>query len=177
MAQALPVIAIVSSIAATGLSMYAGIQQGKMEQDAMEYQASVEEYNAQLARQSARSEAEQHREDVRRKISTQRAHMSAAGVDISDGSPLELFTDTAYRGEMDAQRILYQGEIQALARGQNAALARYQGKSSKKAGAWKAAGTLLTGASRTASVASASGWGSGGGDGGWSDLAGAAFTG
>ena len=74
--------------------------------------------------------------------------MSASGVDIGSGSPLELFAQTAYDGEMDAQDILYAGKIGKSTKGYAANMARFKGHQAKVAGRWSALGTLASGTAK-----------------------------
>lgn len=149
-------VAIVLVVAAAAYSAYSSYQQGKAQEDMYEYQQDVQEYNAALERQNAEYQARKHRKDVQRLLASQRAHLSASGLDISMGSPLELMADTAYEGEMDAQEIIYAGEMRATGLQHQADLSGFQGKVAYWSGKQKAYGTLLSGAASGASMGAAS---------------------
>ena len=68
-----------------------------------------------------------------------------------EGSPLELMSETAAEGELDALMIERTGAVSAQRYGEEATLSRMKGSSAKRAGYWGAGTTLLTGASRAAS--------------------------
>jgi hypothetical protein len=157
-------------IMAAAIAAYAQYQQGKQEEEAMELEAQYREHEGELIASQSLREADSHRKAVRRLIATQRAKLSASGVDIGSGSPLELFAQTAYDGEMDAQDIIYAGKIGKQTKGMAANMARFRGAQAKIAGRWAAAGTLASG------TASAYGSYSGGStntnQGGYGDLSG-----
>lgn len=137
-------VAVVMVMAAA-VAAYAQYQQGKSEEEAMEMEAEYREHEGTLIENQAVREADAHRKAVRRLIATQRAKMAASGVDIGSGSPLELFAQTAYDGEMDAQDIIYAGKIGKQTKGMAANMARFRGSQAKIAGKWAAAGTLASG--------------------------------
>jgi hypothetical protein len=81
-------------------------------EEGAETNAEIAEYNARLAESRARDAIFRGREtetrfrtDIRGLIGAQRASYGAQGVDVSDGSSLEVQMDTAYQGELDALTI------------------------------------------------------------------------
>lgn len=143
-------VAVVVMVAAAAYAAYSQREQAKAQKEMYEYQSKVDEYNRKLAEQSAASEAAAHRKKVQRLLASQRARLSAAGLDISSGSPLELLTDTAYEGEMDAQRILYTGKLRGMGFQMSSELSLFQGRAAKSAGNRQATATLLSGAASAA---------------------------
>jgi hypothetical protein len=154
-------VAIVVMVVAAAYAAYSQREQAKSQQEYYDYQAKVQEFNAKLAEQNAAAAARVHRRKVMAILSSQRARLSAAGLDISMGSPLELFAETAYEGEMDAQRILYKGKMEGMGFQMSAALSTFQGDAALKGGTRQAYGTLLTGAAQ-ASSAGVTAYGGGG---------------
>jgi hypothetical protein len=135
-------------VMAAAVAAYAQYKQGEQQEEAMKMEAEYREHEGTLIENQSIREADAHRKAVRRLIATQRAKLAASGVDIGGGSPLELFAQTAYDGEMDAQDILYAGKIGKQTKGMAANMARFRGSQAKIAGRWAAAGTLASGTAK-----------------------------
>jgi len=75
----------------------------------------------------------------------QNAVMSAGGVDASTGTPLDLQTETAGIGELDALRIVNNAQRQAAGYQAQAGLERFRGDAARTAGYFGAAGSILGG--------------------------------
>ena len=97
-----PTIAAGATLALSGLSAYNQYQQGK-------YTAAVAQQNADVATAQANdainrgnAEADQRRRETRQRQGTQAAIMGATGADMSSGSALDIFGDTAQFGALDA---------------------------------------------------------------------------
>ena len=145
---AIPIIALAGSLIGTGLSAFGQYRAGQAQQGAYNYNAQVAESEAGVARVGAAREEEIHREKLNRLIGTQKALYAAAGVDISSGSPLLTFMETAEEGEKEAQYIRYGGEVEATSKLNEAKLNRYYGKQASRAGTIGAGSTFLTGLSQ-----------------------------
>jgi len=143
-------IATVTAVAATGVSAVSQIQQGKEQQKWSEYNAAVAERDAKAATAAAGYEASQKRKETERLLGRQRALYGKSGVTM-EGSPLELMSETAAEGELDALMIQRTGAVSAQRYGEEATLSRMKGSSAKRAGYWGAGTTLLTGAGSAAS--------------------------
>jgi hypothetical protein len=98
----------------TGLQIAGTIQQMQSIGAYSDYAAGVAERNAAISNAQAENalyqgadEERQIRQRTRQLAATQKAAMSANGVDISGGSPLAVLSDTAYLGELDAQTSRY----------------------------------------------------------------------
>lgn len=116
-----PTIAAGATLALSGLSAYNQYQQGK-------YTAAVAQQNADVATAQANdainrgnAEADQRRRETRQRQGTQAAIMGATGADMSSGSALDIFGDTAQFGELDAlttvnnaQREAYGYQVQGM---------------------------------------------------------------
>ena len=137
-------VAAVALILVAGMwSAYQQHEAGKEAKKGKEYEAAMEERQAATARITSRIAAEDAREDARVLLGAQRARMAAAGVQISQGSPLALFVDTRVKGERDAQRILWLGEEEAQTYKYNAKLLRYEGSVLKTQASRAVFGSLL----------------------------------
>lgn len=136
------------------------VQQGKAAAAAANYNAKVQEMNAQLSERRARdaiergaAEEQRKRMEVAKISGQQRAAMAANGVDLGFGSPLDTLVDTAVLGELDALTIrsntyreAYDRRVEAANQRAGANLSRMEGKAAKTGGYLAAAGTVLTGA-------------------------------
>lgn len=121
---AVATIAGVASGIVGGISSY---QQGKAQQAQAEYQAKVAEDNARIAQQNASNVRQEGIEESRMQrmktlqtVSSQQASMAANGLDISQGTPLDVIEDTATMGELDALTTQYNSETKAQAYEQQA---------------------------------------------------------
>lgn len=140
-----PAVAIPLAIIGTGLQAIGAIQQGQAASDAAKFNQRVFEQNAVAARQRAAAEAEDSRRRTARLLGRQRAGIGARGLAV-EGSPLELLSDTAAEGELEARRIIDAGELEARGFTQRAALARAEASSARREGifgAFGAASNLL----------------------------------
>lgn len=93
-------------------SIFGAFSKSSAEKAAYEYQAKVAENNALAAEWQAQdaivrgqaAEAQQRMKTAQLK-STQRASLAARGIDLGEGSALNILTDTDYMGELDALTI------------------------------------------------------------------------
>ena len=152
----------------TSLALHFGAyQQGKATEKQYEYQAKVEEENAKIAQQNANVQRQQGIEEARLQrlktasvIGSQKAAMAANGVDITQGTAVDVVSDTAAMGELDALQTQYNYEMKAMgyeAEANNflnqANLDRISGKNAYQAGKINAISQGLGGIERGAGVA------------------------
>ena len=143
-------IGVGTALAGTAVSAVSQIQQGKEQQKWSEYNAAIAERDAKAATAAAGYEASQKRKETERLLGRQRALYGKFGVTM-EGSPLELMSETAAEGELDALMIERTGAVRAQRYGEEATLSRMKGSSARKASYWGAGTTLLTGAGSAAS--------------------------
>lgn len=134
---------IAAAVAAAG-SAYGIYASGQAQQAAGEYNAEVAEQQAVAARGSAAVDEEASRERSRRLQAAARAAYGASGVAQDEGSPLLVMMDNAAQAELEAQRIRYGGELAATGYGNQATLARTQGRQAAEAGTVGAGISLLS---------------------------------
>ena len=146
-----------------GASAVASYNKSLAEKYALDYQAKVAQNNAVLAEWRAsdainRGQVETARTQLRTRQlkGTQRANLAAKGIDLSEGSALNLLTDTDVIGAIDANtttdnaaREAYGYKQEAANYKGNADNLRKQAKSTSPFGA--SFSTLLTGATGVAS--------------------------
>lgn len=108
------------SVAGAGLQAYGAYRSSKAQQAAYNYNAQVGELQAQAsdveaADALARGEqaVTQHRQQVSQLKGRQRAVLAANGVDLGEGSALNILTDTDVMGEYDANIIRQNAEREA----------------------------------------------------------------
>ena len=148
------------SEAAAGASALAGIMGYKGNMAAAKSAQAVADYNAVLAENEAvllarakRDEEEALRRQSDRLVGTQTAMVAASGVQMT-GTPLQVLADTYFSTEMDAAMIRYAGDIEQVQKQSEAALARTEGGARAAALKYQAYGSLLTGASQSATLMS-----------------------
>lgn len=140
-----PAIALAgASVALGGLSAVNQYQNGRYQAAQANANADAAEAQAQDSINRGNAAADQRRTQMRQQLGTQNAAMGANGTDLSTGSALDVFGDTAQYGELDAlttvnnaQREAYGYQVQATNFRNQASAARQQGN----AGAFT---TLLT---------------------------------
>lgn len=142
-------VAAVAAVASAVVSAAGAIYSGQQQKKAAEYNAAVQEQQAQAIEDKAKYDEEMHRERVRKILSTQRAMYGKSGIDTT-GSPLLVMEDTFKQGEVDALAIRYGGDIQSAQARSAANLSRMQGKSLQTASYFQAGSSLLAGAGQAA---------------------------
>lgn len=158
----------IAGVAGSIMSAQAAKQQGEAQQAMYNYQAQVAQENAKIAKNNAAMERQQGIEESRlqrikvaQAIGSQQTAMAANGVDITQGTALDVIEDTAAMGELDSLQTRYNYERKALAYeatannySNQANLDIIAGQNAYKAGNINALATGLNGISKTGEVAS-----------------------
>lgn len=158
-------IAGVAGSVVGGVSSY---QQGQQQQAYYNYQAQVAEENAKIAQNNAALERQQGIEESRlqriktaQAVGAQQTAMAANGIDVTQGTALDVIEDTAAMGELDALQTRYNYERKALQYEQQANNFTNQsnldviaGQNAYSAGKMNALASGLDGVSKAGSVAS-----------------------
>ncbi len=117
----------IAGIGSSAMGAINSYQQGKAQQEQYNYEARVAQENARIAQSNADEERQQGIEEARlqrikasQAIGSQKTAMAANGVDITEGTALDVIEDTAAMGELDALQTRYNYERRALAYEQNA---------------------------------------------------------
>ena len=156
-----------AALAPTALGAVSSYSQGKSQQAMYNYQAQVDKQNAEIANKNAAQERQIGIEEARlqrfktlRAVASQQSAMAANGMDVTQGTSLDIIQDTAAMGELDALQIQSNYEQKALAYEQqannyinNANMNIISGKNAYKTGIINAAATGLNGVKSTANVA------------------------
>ena len=126
-ANAMLAIGAIATIASTALGTVSSVQQGKSQQAMYNYQAQVANENAKIANKNAANERQTGIEEARlqrtktmQAVGSQQAAMAANGMDITQGTSLDIIEDTAAMGELDALQIQTNYERKAQAYEQKA---------------------------------------------------------
>jgi len=151
-------------IAAAGLAMsaYGSYSQAQAAKSEADYMAGVERNNAIIAERNAKEierqgedEANRYRARVRQFQADQTVGLAGQGVDVTEGTSIDLLADTAELGELDAQiirnnasREAYNARVQGNNHSAQAGL--YDLKSSSQSPLFSAGVTLLSGAGQVA---------------------------
>lgn len=133
------------------LSAAGSIIGGFQEAAAQEAQAEAFEQQAAHEQRRARLEADDFRRRNSRILAAQRARFGAAGVQRT-GSPLLLASDVASDIELQAMRLINQGDVNATRLRNQAGFAQSQAQSARIAGIAGAGQSLLSGASNFGSL-------------------------
>ena len=134
--------------------------QAQAQQQQYDYQAQVNENNKQIAEWQAQDAVDrgsvkekQHRIKVSQLKGRQRSVLAASGVEVDDGSALDILGDTAELGELDAltirsnsEREAYDYKVAAMNQGAQAGINRVSGQNAASAGRYGAMTSLLSGA-------------------------------
>jgi hypothetical protein len=142
MAEALPFIAAASAV----MSAAGAVKSGQDQQAAMNYNASVQRQQAQIAQDQGNAAAATQDVANRRKLGDQAAAAGSSGVEMT-GSPLAVMADQAMQGETAKRLAIYRGKLQSNSATDQAAIDVYSGNQAASAGITKGVSTLLTGAS------------------------------
>ena len=161
-------VGAVATVASTVLGTVSSVQQGKQQQAMYNYQAQVAEENAKIANKNAANERQTGIEEARlqrmktlQAVGSQQSAMAANGMDVTQGTSLDIIEDTAAMGELDALQIQTNYERKALAYEQQglnfsneSRMDVIAGKNAYKTGMINAAQTGLNGVSKLTNVAS-----------------------
>lgn len=133
---------------AVGLATSAAgaVSQGRAERQTAEFESRQLQQQAIRDQEIAAQEAEELRDDEARRRAALRARVGGSGVTL-EGSPLAVMSNLASEAEFQALRIEAGGSTAASRARSQAALRRFEGRSSRQAGFTRAGASLLTGAS------------------------------
>lgn len=166
-ANAMLAVGAAAAIASTALGTVSSIQQGKQQQAMYNYQAKVAQENAEIAKKNADTERQTGIEEARlqrmktlQAVGAQQTAMAANGMDVTQGTSLDIIEDTAAMGELDALQIQTNYERKALAYEQQAGnytnqanMDAISGRNAYTAGKINAVTTGLNGISKAVGVA------------------------
>lgn len=135
----------VGSIASSYSQSQAISEQGKYESRQLRSNAEIAKLQAQDAIRRGEKEEQDHRKQVRKLISRQRAIMGAQGLDLESGTALQLQEETASLGALDALTIRNNAYREAWGYKAQAANLQSQSRFERLSARGRAQSTLLTG--------------------------------
>lgn len=144
---ALAALGPILSAVGTGIGVLGTIQQGREAKAQAEYQAKVQEQQADEAYASAQRDAAEKYRKGQIMLGDQRAAIAGSGGDLTDPSVLDIMGDTAAEIDLAARTDIYRGDQQARGYNDAAINSRITGKNAQRASYLSAAGTLFSGVS------------------------------
>ena len=106
MAAALPYIA-------AGVTAVSAISSAQAQAGAAKYNQRIAEQNAEMARQQGIAAEQAQRRHSEQVIGQMRANYAASGVDVGQGSPLDVLGESARMAELDALNTRYNYQVRA----------------------------------------------------------------
>jgi hypothetical protein len=140
-----PELAVAMQVASFAVTAIGQRQQGKAAQQAANYNAAIQRNQAIAAQQKAEFDADRQRQQAAAQRASARAGYAKGGVAL-EGTPLLFLESSAEQAELDAQALIYGGNVQATGFQAQANLSELEGRSAARAGTMAAGTTLLTGA-------------------------------
>ncbi len=131
----------------TGMSVVGQVKSGNAAKKAGDETGAILDQRARDARTIGADEEQRYRANVRGLIGSQRAGFAAQGVDVGQGSAVDVQADAAYLGELDALTIRNNAAREAWGYEVEADQARKGGQIAQREGRWGAATAIAGGAS------------------------------
>jgi hypothetical protein len=145
-------IAMAATAASGAATAHGQRQMGRAADRVAQRNAKITEVSAADAARRGAVAEDRHRMQVRQFMGRQRAAMGGSGISMDTGTSLDIQTDTARMGELDALTIRNNAAREAWGYRVKAHNYRVQGKMDRAAGRNAAIGTLLTTAASVASM-------------------------
>lgn len=139
--------AAIAGLAGALVSGTTSILSGMSQQEAAEYNAEMKRRAATDELNRAANEAGERRDKVRILKSQQVTGAAASGIETNSGSALQILTETAGMGEVDALRVVNNAQRRAYGLNAEAEQDIYQGRAAMRTGVMNAGASLLNGAS------------------------------
>lgn len=131
----------------TGISVLGTIQAGREAEAQANYQAKVQEMQADEAQAASQRDAAEKYRQGRLMLSQQRAAIAGSGGALDDPSVIDIMADTDAEADLAARTDIYRGEQQARGYNDAAVNSRISGQNARKASYISAAGNLFSGVS------------------------------
>jgi len=138
-----PVAVGVGMLAVSALSAYSQVQTGKANASIANANANEQNQAAKDAINTGNDQAYQQRQKATQLEGQQRAIMGASGTDLTSGNALDLTTQTAQGGELDALTTINNAQRQAAGLNFQASATRAQGSVDEQTADLGATTTLL----------------------------------
>lgn len=136
--------ALYAMAAAATVSAASSIHQGSQQNAWHKYQASQADADAKAEKSAAEVHAEKIRKMARRQAGEATAALAASGVDVGEGTSLNINKEIYADAEEDALMTIFGGADRALRGRAEAAGHRIKGRQAQQAGNVEAASTILS---------------------------------
>lgn len=150
MAYALPIIAVVSTIAGAASSVVGNIKQGQAAAQAAGFNQTQQEKNARITLAQGAENERTFRIQARKQLGSARAAYGASGMDANSGSAQDVLASSASEAEHDALKIRYGAELKAEGYRAQGQLYGMEANADAAGGYLSAAGAGLKGVSSAA---------------------------
>lgn len=136
------------AIGGTAVSAVGTLRQGKAAEKNAEYNAAMDDFNAEYAEQKAKFDEKLLREDEARTKGSARAIMGASGFAMDEGSNVDVIDDIGRSFAIDASIIRSKGKLDSYSYRSSAGTQRWQGKQARSASRINAFSGMLTSGSQ-----------------------------
>lgn len=138
-------VAYAAMATGTVLSAYSAYQQGEQQKEWSDYQAKQSEADAKADRSAAEVHAEMIRKMARRQAGEANAALAGSGVEVGEGTALNINKEIYANAEEDAVMTIFGGADRAARGNAEAAAHRVKGSQAQQAGYMNATSSLLAG--------------------------------
>lgn len=132
--------------ASSAMSVIGSLQQGQQQKDYANYQAAQAEADAKAERDAAQIHADKIRKAARLQAGEARAALAGSGVDVGEGTAVDINSSIYKNAEEDAWSAILGGKSKAASMDAQAQGMRISGDNAKTASYFNAAGSALGGA-------------------------------
>lgn len=133
-------------VASSAVSAIGSLQQGQQQKDYANYQAAQAEADAKAERDAAEVHADKIRKAARQQAGQARAAIAGSGVDVGEGTPVDINSSIYGNAEEDAWSTILTGKSKSNQLNAQAEGFRISGDNAETASYFNAAGSALSGA-------------------------------
>lgn len=139
-------------MAASGAAVSAvgAIRQGQAASNAANFNAALAKQNVDVAEGQSVAASDMQQRDAARRIGAATAAYGASGVQMADGSPADVLSDSARQATLDNLTLKYNYKLKGLGYQAQASLDSANAENSRTASYFNAAGSMLSGGSKVA---------------------------
>lgn len=141
-----PLAVPIATMAVATVSAYGQVQQGRTQAKIANANADAQDIAAKDAINTGNANAAQQRQQTRQLQGQQAAAFGAAGTDMTSGSALNIFGNTAQGGQLDSLTTINNAERQGAGLNFQAGVSRAQGQMDRSAANLGATTTILNSA-------------------------------
>ena len=136
-------VAAVAAVASAGVSAYSAIRQGEQQKEWGDYQAAQAQADANADRSAAEVHAGMIRKMARRQAGEANASLAGSGVEVGEGTALNINKEIYANAEEDAMLTIFGGIDRAKRGAAEADAYRLKGSQAQQAGYLNATSSLL----------------------------------